>query len=32
VRDAKGHLHFDHHAHGPHCDHDHAPAKVNQDA
>jgi zinc transport system ATP-binding protein len=23
VRDATGHLHFDHHAHGPHCDHDH---------
>ncbi|WP_196260785.1 ATP-binding cassette domain-containing protein [Pelagibacterium limicola] len=21
VRDASGHLHFDHHAHGPHCDH-----------
>lgn len=24
VRDASGHLHFDHHAHGPHCSHDHA--------
>lgn len=24
VRDASGNLHFDHHAHGPHCDHDHA--------
>lgn len=23
VRDAAGALHFDHHAHGPHCDHDH---------
>lgn len=23
VRDASGHLHFDHHAHGPHCSHDH---------
>lgn len=23
VRDAAGHLHFDHHAHGPHCEHDH---------
>ena len=23
VRDAKGHVHFDHHAHGPHCDHAH---------
>ncbi|SDG59705.1 metal ABC transporter ATP-binding protein [Pelagibacterium luteolum] len=26
VKDASGHLHFDHHAHGPHCDHDHGPA------
>jgi zinc transport system ATP-binding protein len=23
VRDAKGKLHFDHHAHGPHCEHHH---------
>ena len=23
VRDATGALHFDHHAHGPHCVHDH---------
>ncbi|RDE09965.1 ATP-binding cassette domain-containing protein [Pelagibacterium lacus] len=23
VRGADGQLHFDHHAHGPHCDHDH---------
>jgi zinc transport system ATP-binding protein len=22
VRDAAGHLHFDHHAHGPHCEHE----------
>nr|WP_255714078.1 zinc ABC transporter ATP-binding protein ZnuC [Pelagibacterium xiamenense] len=29
VRDAAGHLHFDHHAHGPHCDHDHAEETRN---
>lgn len=29
VRDAEGQLHFDHHAHGPHCDHDHGEKRGN---
>lgn len=32
VRDASGQLDFDHHAHGPHCDHDHHGTKAHEDA
>ncbi|WP_404400144.1 zinc ABC transporter ATP-binding protein ZnuC [Pelagibacterium halotolerans] len=31
VRDAAGHLHFDHHHHSPHCDHDHTDATETRD-